>query len=79
MQSFPRASTVAPKQSSKPIDAETGFEVGEDFQRFPQRNEIYCRSEWDAEIRSEKATNFFKGHYMPHARARKVDGFGQRD
>ena len=63
----------------KPIDAKTGFDVSEEFSKFDQRNEIYCRSEWDPEIKSKNATDFFRGHYMPHARARKADGFGQRD
>jgi epoxyqueuosine reductase len=63
----------------KPVDDKTGFDINDDFVRFDQRNEIYCRSEWDPEIRSDKATAFFRGHYMPHARARKADGFGQLD
>ena len=63
----------------KPVDEKTGFDVNKDFERFDQRNEIYCRSEWDPEIKSDKAAAFFKGHYMPHARARKADGFGQLD
>jgi len=64
---------------SKPIDRKTGFDVSEEFETFDQRNEIYCRSEWDPEIASDKASEFFRGHYMPHARARKADGFGQKD
>jgi len=63
----------------KPIDEKTGFDISEEFSRFDQRNEIYCRSEWDEEIKSKKATVFFSGHYMPEARARKADGFGQKD
>lgn len=63
----------------KPIDEQTGFDVTEDFERFDQRNEIYCRSEWDPEVKSDKADAFFRGHYMPFARARKADGFGQLD
>ena len=63
----------------KPIDEKTGFDINEDFERFDQRNEIYCRSEWDPEIQSKSAAGFFAGHYMPNARARKADGFGQRD
>lgn len=63
----------------KPIDDQTGFDIGDEFERFDQRNEIYCRSEWDPEIKSAKASAFFDGHYMPQARARKADGFGQRD
>jgi len=65
--------------NQKPIDAETGFDVSDEFERFKQRNEIYCRSEWDPAIRSDKAEAFFRGHSMPHARARRADGFGQID
>jgi len=63
----------------RPIDQHTGFEIDGKFERFDQRNEIYCRSEWDPEIQSAKATEFFQGHFMPNARARKADGFGQLD
>ncbi|EED36600.1 reductive dehalogenase [Luminiphilus syltensis NOR5-1B] len=63
----------------KPIDELTGFEINSDFDKFDQRDEIYCRSEWDEEIRTEKALNFFKSYFMPNARARKTDGFSQRD
>ena len=65
--------------NQKPIDAETGFDVSVEFSRFDQRNEIYCRSEWDPEIKSQPASDFFRGHYMPYARARKAGGFTQRD
>jgi epoxyqueuosine reductase len=63
----------------KPIDEKTGFDISDEFERFDQRNEIYCRSEWDPEIKSDKGTAFFRSHNMPHARARKADGFGQLD
>ena len=63
----------------KPIDDKTAFDINEEFERFDQRNEIYCRSEWDPEIHSKKGSEFFAGHDMPNARARKADGFGQRD
>lgn len=58
--------------TQKPINKETGFDINEEFSRFDQRNEVYCRSEWDAEVKSKRATEFFKGHYMPNARARKA-------
>ena len=63
----------------RPIDDRTGVEVLDNFERFDQRNDIYCRSEWDPAIQSKKAERFFKGHYMPFAKARKADGFNQRD
>jgi len=61
------------------IDQLTGFEVTEAFTRFNQCDEIYCRSEWDEAVMSEKAAGFFQGYYMPNARSRKSDGFSQRD
>ncbi len=63
----------------KSIDELTGFEVLENFQKFDQRDDIYCRSLWDPEVMSDKASAFFRGYFMPDARARKTDGFGQRD
>ena len=44
----------------KPIDDKTGFDIGEEFSRFDQRYEIYCRSEWDPEVQSRKASDFFR-------------------
>ncbi|HAT27096.1 MAG TPA: 4Fe-4S dicluster domain-containing protein [Gammaproteobacteria bacterium] len=64
---------------SKPIDQLTGIQVSDEFQRFDQRDEIYCRSEWDEEIQSDQATAFFEGYFMPAARTRRSDGFSQRD
>jgi reductive dehalogenase len=66
-------------QNQRPIDELTGFQVGEDFQRFDQRDDIYCRSQWDPEIMSDKAAAFFGGYFMPAARSRSTDGFSQRD
>ena len=63
----------------KPIDEKTGFDVNDDFERFDQRYDIYCRSDWDPEIQSKNAREFFAGYYMPNARARKTDGFRQVD
>jgi ferredoxin len=63
----------------KTIDDLTSFDVSEDFQQFDQKNDIYCRSLWDADIQSDKARAFFNGYFMPNARARQTDGFSQRD
>ena len=66
-------------KNRRAIDKLTGFQVGADFEQFEQKNEIYCRAEWDAHIGTKKALDFFKGYFMPNARARKTDGFSQRD
>lgn len=63
----------------KDIDHLTGFKVLDDFHRFDQRDEIYCRSEWDETVATDKAARFFSGYFMPNARSRKTDGFGQKD
>ncbi len=63
----------------KPIDTLSRVEVNGEFERFDQKNEIYCRSIWDDEVRSAKAEAFFDGYYMPHAKARRTDGFGLKD
>lgn len=67
------------REHSKPIDELTGFQVLENFRRFNQRDDIYCRSQWDPEVMSEKASGFFRGYFMPEARSRRTDGFSQRD
>jgi reductive dehalogenase len=64
---------------SKPVDDLTGVQVHDDFERFEQKFDIYCRSIWDPKIQNPKADKFFEGYYMPYARARKVDGFSQKD
>ena len=64
---------------AKPIDAETGFEISEDFELFDQRNDVFSRANWDETVRTEKAIEFWTAYIMPNARARKADGYSQRD
>ncbi len=77
------ASKVPPAGHNRPhvkaVDAATGFEVLDDFERFPQRDDVFCRSTWDPAVKSDKVEAFYRGHDMPHAKARGADGFGQRD
>ena len=70
---------AASQSHRKPIDQLTGFEVLQEFRKFDQRDDIYCRSLWDSSVKSEKADSFFQGYSMPHARSRGTDGFTQRD
>tara|TARA_Y100000588_G_C14273942_1_gene933518 strand:- start:235 stop:1398 length:1164 start_codon:yes stop_codon:yes gene_type:complete len=65
--------------NKKLIDKKTGFDVNEDFYRFEQRYDVFCRSDWDPEVKSKKASEFFAGYHMPNARGRKADGFGRKD
>lgn len=72
-------SNLSKSQCSRPVDELTGVEVNEEFDRFEQKNDIYCRAVWDDEIKSDKAAAFFDGYFMPSARILKADGYGLRD
>ncbi len=65
--------------SQQELDKESGFDVDENLQRFSQKNEVFSRSSWDDAVKSKKAGEFFQGYIMPRARARKADGFTQKD
>jgi ferredoxin len=71
-----RANRVEPHA---PIDAETGFEIADDFAPFRQRDDVFSRANWDEAVMSEKAVEFWTAYIMPNARARKADGYTQRD
>ena len=60
-------------------DAAAGFEVGEDFRGFSQRDDIFCRSFWDPEVRSDRSDLFYETYRTPQITWRKVDGFTRRD
>lgn len=66
---------VAPEED----DREAGFEVGPTFQRFSQRDDIFCRSFWDSEVRSDRSDMFYETYRTPRMRWRDVEGFTQRD
>jgi epoxyqueuosine reductase len=63
----------------KPIDDLTGFEISPDFELFDQRDDVFNRANWDDTVRSDKALEFWAAYVMPNARARKADGYSQRD
>ncbi len=59
-------------------DRAAGIEVGPDFERFDQRDDIFCRAFWDEGVRTDASMEFFRGHghsFNP----RRGDGFTQRD
>lgn len=55
------------------------FEVQPSFERFSQRDDIFCRSFWDPEIRSPATDRFYATYRDALANWRSVDGFTQRD
>ena len=60
-------------------DQEAGFQVGQEFRRFSQRDDIFCRSFWDPEIRSDRSDMFYETYRTPRMKWRDVEGFTQRD
>ncbi|MEM7415272.1 MAG: reductive dehalogenase domain-containing protein [Gemmatimonadota bacterium] len=68
------------RSADRPVsDAEAGFEVGEDFQRFSQKNDIYARAFWDETVRSDRTDLFFETYRTPLKTWKKVEGFRQKD
>jgi len=61
------------------LDHEAGFEIGEDFTRFSQKDDIFCRSFWDPGVRSHRSDMFYETYRTPKLTWRKADGFTQRD
>ena len=59
-------------------DAAAGIEVGTDFRRFDQKDDIFSRAFWDETVRSDASMEFFRGHGHSF-NSRNVDGFRQRD
>jgi epoxyqueuosine reductase QueG len=55
-----------------------GIDVTPEFERFAQRNDIFTRAFWDAEVRSKQTDAFFASYRM-EATPRRGEGFTQRD
>ena len=64
---------------SSPETSHLGFEVLEDFERFSQVDDVFSRSFWDDEIRSEKSATFYRTYREPLKAWRRANGFTQRD
>lgn len=62
----------------KEQDAAAGIEVTDEFERFSQRNDVFCRAFWDKTVKSKHTDGFFASYRM-EAAPRRGDGFGQRD
>ena len=60
-------------------DESAGFQVGPEFRRFSQKDDIFCRSFWDPEVRSDRSDMFYETYRTPKMKWRDVDGFRQRD
>lgn len=65
--------------ASSTTDASCGFEIGPDFQRFSQVDDVFSRSRFDPEVRSDSAEKFFSTYRRPLADWRAAKGFQQND
>ena len=65
--------------ASAASDREAGFEVDDDFRRFSQRDDIFCRSFWDPEVRTHRSDMFYETYRTPRMKWRSVEGFTRRD
>lgn len=60
-------------------DAAAGFDIGPDFERFHQKNDVFSRSFWDDEVRSGRSELFYETYRTPLKKWKNVEGFKQRD
>jgi len=60
-------------------DTATGFHITEDFRRFNQRDDVFCRSFWDPTVKSGRSGLFYQSYRTPLKEWKKVEGFTQRD
>ncbi len=60
------------------MDRAAGFEIGPDFTRFDQINDIFSRAFWDDRVKSADTDAFFDSYRRVPA-PRRADGFTQRD
>ena len=74
----PRAAANTSATDRAATDRAAGFEIGPDFTRFDQINDIFSRAFWDDRVRSADSDAFFESYRLAPA-ARRADGFTQRD
>ncbi len=72
----PAPGTCASCPSNCASDADAGFDVGGDFVRFSQRDDIFSRSFWDDSVPRER---FYDSYRKPLEEWRHVDGYQQKD
>jgi len=60
-------------------DQDAGFQVGADFERFNQADDVFSRSRTDGELRDDKADRFYSTYRRPLANWRAAKGFRQLD
>ena len=59
---------------SMSMDQAAGFEIGPDFTRFDQVNDVFSRAFWDDRVKSADTDAFFDSYRRAPA-PRRADGF----
>ncbi len=65
--------------ADSPSDHNAGFDIGADFERFDQVDDVFSRSRADTELRDEAADRFYSTYRRPLADWRAAKGFPQLD
>ncbi|MDX2380923.1 MAG: reductive dehalogenase domain-containing protein [Acidimicrobiia bacterium] len=60
-------------------DSSSGFEIGPEFRRFSQVDDVFSRSRFDPEVRSDRAEKFYSTYRRPLTDWRAAKGFQQND
>ena len=60
-------------------DADAGFSVSADYERFSQKRDVFSRSYWDPQVHSSQAERFYESYRRPLREWRLVDGYSQKD
>jgi len=75
-----RARTRIPvRVADEATDRSAGFQIGDDFERFSQVDDVFSRSRADTELRDEAADRFYSTYRRPLANWRAAKGFRQLD
>lgn len=75
-----RARTRIPvRVAGSASDADAGFDIGDDFERFSQVDDVFSRSRADTEMRTEAADRFYSTYRRPLANWRAGKGYRQLD
>ncbi len=70
---------MSARDEGEPFCGFESIEVTEDFERFHQSDDIFCRGFWDNGVRSRMTGRFFKSFVRPGERARDSEGFRGKD
>ena len=60
-------------------DADAGFAIDDGFRRFSQVDDVFSRSSWDDDVRTDASQKFYATYRRPLADWKSAPGFEQRD